>query len=105
MHKVILVPQTSVTTTGVSVVGANAQRKSILFRNGSTAGTIFLDNTLPNAVTTTTAGIRLNAGDAISIQAAFDGIDQLRSEWSAIADSGTVTLVWKEFFGEEQKVI
>jgi hypothetical protein len=52
-------------------------------------------------MTTGTAGIQLGPGDAIIVVREFDGRDQLTDEWSAIADA-SVTLIWKEFFGEER---
>jgi len=91
-------PQTSVGTIGVAIVNQNAGRKSIFFRNGSSSGTISLDNMQPQAITTTTAGIKLGPGSSIAVIAMLDGTDQLQDSWSAIADA-TCTLEWKEFHG------
>lgn len=91
-------PQLTVGTTGVQIFLMNAGRKSLIFDNASSSQTIYLDNMHKEAITTSTAGIRLKPGDCVMLHLAFDGKQQVQDEWSAIADVAGGTLIFKETF-------
>lgn len=90
-------PQATVTTTGLLLLGQNKFRQSVLFRHNGTANKIFIDNMTAAAITTTSAGIFLSSGDAISISIVDDGGREVTDLWAAIADSGSNSLAYKEF--------
>ena len=89
-------PQASVGTTGLQITGKNSARKSIVFLHAGTANNIYIDIIPVGSISSSNAGIRLRANDAIVITAQDDGISTVISAWSAIADAGTNTLIYFE---------
>lgn len=91
--------QTALTTTAADLAGPNKYRNTILFRHISSANNVGLGNCKAASLSYATADIILQPGDMVAVSTWSEGSDQVRDNWSAITDSGSVTLVWKEFSG------
>ena len=89
-------PQETVTTTGIEILPRNPYRRSAIFTNPTT-NIIFIDTIPPNGITTTNAGMRLPGGGSRTISWLDDGPDSVVDQWSAIANTGSNTLVFREF--------
>lgn len=96
-------PQLTIATTGIRILRRNPQRKSFSFQHVGTANNIFLDTVQPTAISSTTASLRLVAGQAFVANVIDDGEEQVQDEWSAIADAGSQTLLVFETFAKEEK--
>jgi hypothetical protein len=89
-------PQVTVTTSGSEILPYNSYRKSVSFHNIDTANFIFIENMPPNGITTGNAGIRLGPNDKVTYNLLDDGVEQVQGQWSAIANTGSNTLLVKE---------
>lgn len=78
------------------LVGRNASRLTITFRNQSLAGqTLYIDNVRPEGLTVENAGYVLGVGDVIFVVKMFDGPDVILP-WSAISDAANGVMYSKE---------
>ena len=91
-------PQSTITTTASRVVLPNPYRRSLIFHNSS-SNVLFLDSGEPGGLTTSNAGIRIPGGGNRTLNYLEDGEFEIVQAWSAVADTGSNTLVWKEFSG------
>lgn len=89
-------PQLTLSTSGALVAPQNKYRKSIVFTNVDTAIVVWIDNMQPGDITTSNAGVRLPPGASAAFNSFLDGSRQIQDRWSAIAESGTPVLAWKE---------
>lgn len=85
--------QVPTSTAAKVVVPQNRLRVSIVFTNIDPTNSIFLDTSQAGTITTSSAGIRLRAGDSIALNGLLDGGAQITDAWQAIADAGTPTLL------------
>ena len=87
-------PIFSVTTTAIDIIGGDGNLETITFRNGSTAGIVYLRNRrLDNTeVASTSYEFSLGPADAVSFSYSIDGVS-MRGPWRAVSDTaGGVTL-------------
>lgn len=94
--------QTALSTSGKVVLERNPFRRSFIFHNPS-AIVIWIERSTANGITITNSSIRLPEGAVVSVNWLQDGADAVVDQWSAIAESGTPTLVITEFVGRNRK--
>lgn len=82
-------PIVSVTTTAADVFFGSSNTDSLTFKNGSTAGIIYLRNKQQTlaAVTSTNYEYSLAAGDSVGFTKENDG-QGVNGPWAAISDTG-----------------
>jgi len=88
--------QFTVSTTGVDVLPANPFRKSIAFQHNGTANKIYIDTTSGVSISTGSAQLVMGASGTLFFNINDDGVETVTSQWSAIADSGSQTLLVRE---------
>ena len=88
-------PQQTITTTGAEVLPRNPYRRSIIFNNPS-VNIIYVETMPPGGITTSNAGIRMPGGATRTFSWLDDGPDVIVDQWSAISDTGSNTLVFRE---------
>ena len=91
-------PQQTITTTPAQVLPKNPYRKSIIFHNAS-LNVIFIEPVKPGGLTTGNASIRIPANSTRTVDWFTDGVDTLTREWSAISDTGSNVLEFREQVG------
>lgn len=94
--------QVALSTVGKLVLGRNAYRRSILFHNPN-AITVWLLRSGANGISTANGEIRLPEGSSIFLNWFHEGSSGIIDEWSAIAESGTPTIVITEFVGNQTR--
>lgn len=82
-------------TTEQQVIPENMHRKSLLFINTDSAINIFLKYEEPGATTVSSSifDVRLQPGDNFAVNTQEDGDQVVQGRWTAIAASGTPSLV------------
>ncbi len=94
-------PQSSITTTPTQVLGYDAHRKLVFFRNIGTAGIVYLTNDDTQSAKASTSAWYLRTGDGFAISAKGPYADKIIQRWVAFANSGTITLAYEELSGED----
>jgi hypothetical protein len=94
--------QIPLSTSGKEILNRNPFRRSIIFHNPSSE-TVWIERTDANGISVTNASIRMPEGALIAINWLNEGADGIVDQYSAIAESGTPTLVITEFVGRHHK--
>jgi hypothetical protein len=91
-------PQQTITTSSAQVLTQNPYRRSIVFFNNS-VNTIYVDSLRPEGLTTANASVLVPANSSRFVNWFDDGEKEVTQEWSAISNTGSNVLVFKDFSG------